>query len=105
MCKAEFPEVSFACVIDFIKNIKEGESPMALIEQGLWLSGSIVATFQVKPGLLVVGLSEDPDMNIQRLTSTLKSFLPENDTVALALPWATILALVLKLVELIGKQN
>jgi hypothetical protein len=35
----------------------------------------------------------------------LKSFLPENDAVALALPWAQILAIVLKLIELIGKQN
>lgn len=105
MCKAEFPEVSFACVVDFVKKIKEGENPLALIEQGLWLSGSIVATFQVKPGVLVVSLSEDHDMNVQRLTSMLKSYLPENDAVALALPWAQILAIVLKLIELIGKQN
>jgi hypothetical protein len=106
MCTPNFPDnVSFACVLDFIKNIKEMEkSVLELVEQGLWLSGSIVKSFQVKPVRVAMAMTEDTEVNITRLTTRLKSFFPENEVVALELPWDEILSLVLKLIsELVGR--
>jgi hypothetical protein len=109
-CTPAFPSgVSFACMMDFIMNIRQRKPVLELVEQGLWISGSIVTTFKAVPspiGLFMTVTVNDPiDAQIEaRLVEMERIFQLADSPVPMGVDWMLILNLILKLIELLPQR-
>lgn len=109
-CEPAFPSsVTFTCLIDFINNIRVRKPVLELVEQGLWLSGSIVTTMKVVPSpiqlFMEVTVNDTIDRQIEvRLQEMERVFALADSVVPMGIDWMTILNLILKLLELLPQR-
>jgi hypothetical protein len=109
-CTPAFPSsVTFTCLLDFVNNVRVRKPVLELVEQGLWLSGSIVTTMKVVPSpiqmFMDVTVADSIEKQIDvRLAEMERIFALADSPVPMGIDWMTILNLILKLLELIPQR-
>lgn len=109
-CIPAFPnDVPFTCIFDFIRDVRNGNAPVELIEKGLWIAGGIVSKFKAVPSPIqlfseVTALA-DVSAQIESRLVDLERVLGMIDSPgAVGIDWMAVLTLILKLIELIPQR-
>lgn len=108
MCIPKFDNsVTFACILELIQMVRNGDSAVDIITKALWVAGCITTSYQAVPGVLHLHANAEltVESKLDQLCNDISDMISVTEHRALGIDWMAVLAIIMEIIKLIPQRE